>query len=200
MPTVLITAPTAEPVTLAEVKQACRIASDDYTETALLTSLALSARLQAEFLTGRAMVTTIYDLYLPEFPSDDSPIELPFPPLQSVASIKYYDESNVQQTLSSSIYAVDIVSDIGNVYPNYNQEWPDTYERHDAVIIRYTCGYPIVGSAITTPEAIRRWILMHTATEYANAEAAAVGGSMVTLPRDYVDGLLDNYIIRKRFA
>lgn len=193
----LITAPTTEPVSLTEIKSHCRVDTAlGYVDDTLLTSLGLSARLQAEHLTGRQMVTAVYELILPKFCGE---IEIPRPPLQSVTSIKYYDGGNTQRTLSSSTYAVDISNEPGSVYPVFGYSWPVTYPRHDAVTIRFTCGYPLATTTPTTPESIRRWILIQVATQYEYREGA--GDRSVSLtPRSYVDGLLDPYIIRRSFA
>lgn len=200
MPTSIVTAAAQEPVTLAEAKKQCNIETAFTDDDTKLTSYITTSRHRAEHITGRQLVTATYDLILPGFGACDAVIEIPYPPLVSVTSVKYYDETNTQQTLSTAEYSVDTVSDIGNIYPAYGYYWPTTYTRHDAVTIRFVCGYPVASGTATTPESIRQWILMDIATQYMQREGITIGSPVHRVPADYVDGLLDHYIVRKRFA
>lgn len=113
----LNTAPGTEPVTLAEAKAHLRVEVAD--DDALITNLISAARVHAENVCRRAFVTQKWDLYLDAFPKytyfgvlpgyvpvDQLPsawmsmrnyavrfrggrIDLPFPSLQSVDSVKY---------------------------------------------------------------------------------------------------------------
>ncbi len=95
----LITAPAAEPITLAKAKNHLKVDSND--ENALITALITAARQLGERETKRAFITQTWKLYLDESPSE---IEIPKPPLQSVESIK---------TISAVESIVDLDSNAG---------------------------------------------------------------------------------------
>jgi len=60
-------------------------------------------------------------------------------PITAVSSVKYYDASNVQQTLSTSNYYTSIQGEYGRVYI---QSEPTVYDdRYDAIEIAFTAGY-----------------------------------------------------------
>lgn len=184
MATKLITAPAVEPVSLVEAKAHLRVDGDD--DNVLLTMLITTARQEAEKVTRRALITQTWEVVLDCFPSGG--IDLPFPTLQSVTSIKYFDGSNVEQTLSTSAYQVDADSEPGRVALASGYSWPDTYDRLNAVRIRYVAGY---GLAAAVPAAIKQWILIRVATLYENREGVNIGNNVNAIP--FVDGLLDEY-------
>jgi uncharacterized phiE125 gp8 family phage protein len=191
----LVTAPTAEPVSLEEIKEHCRISAS--TDDALLLSLIAAARSHAEQKTGRAMVEQTLTLTLDEFPGTIGHIELPKPPLVSVTSVKYDDTDEVEQTLSADLYEVKDASDYCPAYivPAYGETWPVTLAQPEAVRIVYKTGWPITGSpaAPVTPEDIKAWIKIRVAGLYENRESFMVGQAVAEFPYDFVDGLLDRW-------
>lgn len=193
MTLVLITPPTAEPVTADEVKAHCNIEST--ADDVLLNGYIAAARRVGENLTKRQFVSATYELVLDRFPGWTGAIELPMPPLQSVTSVKYIDEDGVEQTLSTDLYTVDTDSEPGRIYPVYDEEWPDTRGQRQAVRIRYVTGWPVETSGPTTPENIRTWVMIRVAGWYESREPIIVGTSIAELPRDYIDGLLDEWRI-----
>lgn len=117
-------------------------------------------------------------------------IQLPFPPLISIDSIKYLDTGGVQQTLASTVYKVDTVSEPARVLPAYGQAWPSTRQEINAVEVLFTCGF---ASAALVPEGIKSWMKIRIGTMYENREEVAImnRGKVELLP--YVDNLLDPY-------
>lgn len=163
MSTVLVTVPAIEPVTLAEVKSQRNITDLDHDIE--LTRLIKPARQYVENYTGRALITQTWDLFLDEFPSQ---IEIPYPKLQSVTTVKYTDTSGVQQTLSDTLYTVNTNAEPGYVVPAYLEDWPDIRVVPEAVEIRFVCGY---GTAVTdVPEDLRHAIFLLIATWSENTE------------------------------
>ena len=177
----LITAPSSEPVTLAEAQAQCR--TDDATDTALLTRLISDARQQAEHAIGRKVGAQTLELVIDDFP--DGSISLPFPPVASVVSIKYDDIAGVEQTLSGSAYRSRISCEPASIVPV--SEWPSTLGDPGSVRVRFTCG---ITSASAHWENLRQWILLAVATMYAQREAI-VQGSTAELPRSFFDSKLD---------
>lgn len=185
----LFTAPSVEPVTLAEAKLHCKVDAAD--DDSLITSLITAVRLQAEHLTGRALVTQTWDVTLDAFPADS--LELPFPPLQSVASITYLDADGASQTLAGTEYQVITNELVGRIVPAYGKTWPSTRAQPAAVTIRMVAGY---GLAASVPASIKAWMLISIATLYAQREAIMQGAS-TELPRGFCEGLLDAYRVVK---
>src|SRR3990167_6456356 len=112
-PTVKIATAAADtPVTLTEAKAHLRY--DLTTEDTLITTLIKVATEYAEKRLSRALITQTWDLYLKEFPPEDT-IVLPFPPLQSITHVKYYDSNNTLQTWGSLNYDLDIIKEPGYI-------------------------------------------------------------------------------------
>ena len=156
----LITPPASEPVTLAQAKNACNLAASDTAHDDKLTLLIQAAREQWEHDTDAACLTQVWELSFSEFQGEE--IRLPKRTLQSVGSVKYYDTLNSQQTLSTSVYDVDLASRLG-----YLQQWPAIVDRWDAVTIRYTVGY---ASAAAVPAIHKQAILMLVAYYFENPD------------------------------
>ena len=121
----LVTAPTVEPVTLAEAKAHVNAEEhhddDDYIQT-----LITVAREWCENFTRRAFNTQTWDVFLDRFPSAGDVIELPLGKLQSVTDtgFTYVDTDGNTTQVSTAVYTVDTDSEPGRVYLAYNQSWP----------------------------------------------------------------------------
>lgn len=148
----LVTPPTVEPVTLLEAKDHLK---EDTTENdAIISDAIVDARQWAEEYTGRQFVTATWDWFLDGFCQSFS---APLPPLQSVTSIKYLDTTGTEQTLASSTYRVDAVSEPGRIALDYGKSWPATYQVINAVAVRFVSGY---GAPAAVPGPIKRAILI----------------------------------------
>lgn len=149
----LVTAPTIEPVSLAEVKAQARIF--DTNSDGVLASYIATAREEAEQYMGRGILTQTWKLVLDAFANV---IPLPMAsPLQSVTTVQYYDATGTLQTLATTYYGVDTVSRPGRVVLKPEQSWPTVQsDRRDGlVIITYVVGWT---SAVLVPERIKQGI------------------------------------------
>lgn len=183
----LITGPSVEPVSLAELKAQCRV--DHSAEDDLLTAYGIAARQEAESITERALVTQTWARIIDCFPWSE--IELGRPPVQSITSITYVDTAGATQTLSSAAYVLDPTGEEpGFVLPAYGYVWPTTLSTAGAVTITFVCGY---GLAAAVPDAIKTWIRMRVATLYRFREHIGAGMSMQEVPSRHLDRLLDGY-------
>lgn len=171
-----ITAPTAEPVTVADVKDHARI--DGVEENTLLEVYIASARALAEAETGRQFMTATYDLLLDAFPCGDE-IILPRPPLQSVTHVKYLDTSGTEQTWSSAQYVVRAPAGptcgAGRIRLAYGYSWPTTQGVRQAVRIRFVCGYSTDSDPTDVPSGIRQAIMVGVAESTKNREETIQG-------------------------
>lgn len=163
----LITPPATEPVTLDEAKAECRVdsaAEDTYISGTLI----VAARQWAEKFCGRAVISQAWEMRLPCFP--ECAIDLPFPPLLSVTSVKYLDTTGVEQTWAADQYLVTGVGadrTRGQIEPAYGVVYPSTLLVSDAVRIAFVAGY---STATLVPAGIKKAILSHVAEAYQNRE------------------------------
>jgi uncharacterized phiE125 gp8 family phage protein len=134
-PTV-VTGPTAEPVTLAEAKRQLFLSESDTSQDAELVNRIQAAREQWEHDTDSALLTQTLSITADAFAGRE--IILPSRPVQSITHVKYYDDSNVLQTLSTSLYSFDAQEQAVRLV--WNASWPTTYLRWDAVIVTYVAG------------------------------------------------------------
>lgn len=173
------TGATAEPVTLEEAKEHCNIThtSDD----ALISALIQTATDHTETYLNRTLMEKSVTAYCDIFPGHDHfPIALPYPPLITVTSIKYYDTDDVQQTWSSTEYVVNTNNpDYGMIYPAQGYSWPTMRnDERDSVEIIYTAGYADTGGndpADKIPVTIKHAIMLLISHLYENREATTIG-------------------------
>jgi uncharacterized phiE125 gp8 family phage protein len=177
-----------EPITLEEAKGFLKVdISDDDT---LINSIISSARERAENKTRRQLITATWSLSLDHFPRTNGVIELPKAPIQSVASVKYFDMTDTEQTLATSKYQVDKVQEPGRIIPVDGETWPDTFNRLSAVTVLFTSGYGDDGSFV--PEGIKGWMKVMIANLYEN-RTSVIEGNVTDLK--FIDGLLDEHVV-----
>jgi uncharacterized phiE125 gp8 family phage protein len=138
----LVTAPAAEPVSLADVKLHLRV--DSTAEDDLIAGLITAARDYLEAFTRRAIPRQTWDWKLDAFPCG-SEFYLPKAPCASVTSITYIDTDGTSQTLATSVYDTDLptgpMARAGRVFLKYQQVWPQTRSIPNAVTVRFVAGY-----------------------------------------------------------
>jgi uncharacterized phiE125 gp8 family phage protein len=181
----LITAPTAQPVTLLEGKAHLRLVTSD--DDTLVAALLIAATEAAEHATGRALMAQTWEAGFDAFSAE---LVLTRVPVQSVTSVTYIGESGTLQTLSSLLYTLT-KDDFGfaRITPAYGSSWPQLRGDVDGVKVRYVAGYT---SAADVPQSIKSWMLLHCGSQYANRESETVGsGSAITLV--LADALLHRY-------
>lgn len=187
----LVSAPAVEPLVLADVKNFINVSHTD--DDALITSLIKAARQHVEQTYNVALINQTWDFTLDEFPqyketSDpDALIEPLIKPVSSVTSITYYDAANVLQTLSASAYEL-VANNYGWPYIRraYNNFWPETYDRTDAVKVRIVAGHGASGANV--PEPVKIGMSMFVKFMYDNREDMPVRPYVRTM-----DLLLNNH-------
>lgn len=171
-----VAAPTFEPLTVQEVRM--HLKNPEITENnAEILWFIKSAREACEHKLGRAIVTQTWEATFDGFPPFvDSAgrctwpyytgtgcdlcrdIPLPYPPLQSVTSIKYLDGNNAEQTMSAADYTVITSGTYGCVRLNPTASWPAIGSGYPAVKIRFVAGW---ATPDTVPENIKHWMKLY---------------------------------------
>lgn len=201
MPLIQTSAPAVEPVTVADVKMACRIIDDS--EDSYLSLLISTARRYGETITGRSFITQGWRLTLDSFPGPGQmgvpwgkaygipghAIVLERGPVTAVTSITYIGMDGTQQTMPPSDYTWVDSGSIARVTPVFGKIWPIPLPQIGAVQVNYTAGFGATADLV--PETVRHWMLVRVATMYENREEVAIlqRGKVEALP--YVDSLLD---------
>ena len=180
MTTRLITEPTSEPVTLAEAKLHLRV--DTIDDDARITELITSARQQAELILKRSLLPQTWEKTLDAFPSSD--IELLYPSVIAIESIKYQDLNNNQITLSAANYYLDKDSEPAWAILAYGYTWPATLGVANAVRVRYSAGY---ANTAAVPASIKQWIKLAVEKLYDTCKD--------DVPDGFAMALLDRYIV-----
>lgn len=165
----VITPPTAEPVSLAELRSQARIDSgiDDPT----LAGYLMAGRQWIESVTGRCMALQTLEVTLDEFPP--GAIVLPRGPVSSVVSITYTDGNGSPQTLAT--YTLEGQ----RLAPAYGESWPATRATMGAVRVQFVAG------EAQPPEPMRHALLLMAAHWNENREAPPANPAVDALLAPY---------------
>jgi uncharacterized phiE125 gp8 family phage protein len=204
-------APSVEPVSLTEAKAQLRIDASDTTYDTEITNQLKAARQWIEQRYGISLITQtriqrqdqlyerypIYRNFLGPYYSR-TPLQLLYPPVQSVTSFKYIDPNGTQQTLDPTtgytvtglmtpyVGAQDIQTP--RMYPNTT--WPAFKWIPDAIEIEYVCGYG--PDATYVPETIKVAIKMVLSHFFEN-RMEEITGDRVSKFEMSVDRIMASY-------
>jgi uncharacterized phiE125 gp8 family phage protein len=182
---VLKTAPASTVISLAEAKAFLRIDSDYDDDDNYITSLINVATGVVEEFTRRRLITQTYNIFYDEFPPY---IDLQIGEVASVTHVKYYDENNSLQTLATSEYDVDTKIRPARIYQSETGDFPNNYERPNAVEVEFIVG----GAASDVPAPIVQAVYIIVGRYYENRQDVVMGTQVNELPL-MVDHLLTPY-------
>ncbi|HUT92362.1 MAG TPA: phage head-tail connector protein [Thermoguttaceae bacterium] len=166
-------APTASPVTLGDLRAHLRITGHD--EDAYLQALIDMAVDALQAKAWRQFCTATYTMQFDDWADE---LRLPRPPLATVTSVKYYDTSEVLQTLATSVYEVITDQTPGLIRLKYQQTWPALRGHPDDILITYTCG----SSAAAVPSRTKQAVKLLAAHHYQQRTPVVVGRTVVEIP------------------
>ena len=172
---VLKPGPDSTVVSLPEAKTFLRIDSDYDDDDAYITSLINVATSVVEEFTRRKLISQTFNIFYDEFPSY---IDLQIGEVASVTHIKYYDTSNSLQTLAASNYDVDTKIRPGRIYESENGDFPDTFERPNAVEVEFVVG----ATAGEVPAPIKQAMFIVIGRYYENRQDVVTGTIASELP------------------
>ena len=119
---------------------------------------------------------------------------LPMPPISSSATdlvITYLDSTGGTSTVSSTNYVIDYNSEPGRIFLASSGIWPtDILDTQNAVKVAYKAGY----TTANLPESINVWLLQRVGVMFKYREPL-VNLKPSELPRNFIDGLLDEHIV-----
>lgn len=213
----LVTPPAAEPVALADVKLHARI--DATTDDSLITTLITAARIWAENYTGRALIDQTWQMALDTWPSPAEDwwdgirdgaisgldriafISLPRPPLVSVTSVQYYDNTDTPTVWANSNYFVDTVRQPGRLALRMGAVWPVPTRLSNGIIITYVAGYGTDGSLVPEPiktairQLVTHWYEHRGEATLTASSRNASAFNAINVPM-VIQALLDPYRVR----
>lgn len=169
----VITPPSAEPLTLERAKQQVRVDGDD--ENDLISDLITAAREACENFTGLVLASQIVEVAFWHLPSN--PLTFGFGPVSSVESVSYIDADESERTLDPASYRLNqYVSPEQLVFDE--PALPELADRFDAVKIRVKAGHD--GAC---PAAIKQAMLLYIGHYFENREASiSTGNNSAELP------------------
>ena len=154
-------APESTPVSLAEVKEHCRVDGTD--SDPVLTALLNAAVSHLDGWTGilgRALVT---QTWRQDFCGFTGQLRLPLWPVASVTSVSYYDADNaLVAALSSDVWVLRHDSLGAYVELKPDQSWPSSYSRPDAVSVTFVAGT----DAASVPAALKVAIIFRVKADF----------------------------------
>lgn len=183
------TAPSVEPVTLAEARSHLRLVAsgspashpdDDFVESAIQ-----AAREHAENFMRRTIIETEFEWKFDKFPgtSKDALI-LPRNSVISVSSIGYTDSDGNSQTFSD--YTLSTSGFYSFIVPDYDLPWPTARGHTEDVTITFKAGYAPDSSPAdyraNVPASIKSAIKLFVGHLYENRETVALGTIATNLP------------------
>jgi uncharacterized phiE125 gp8 family phage protein len=181
----LITPPDDAVLTLAEVRDHCRVDDGDTSPNTRLAALIAAATAYLDGgagVLGRALLPQTWEWYGRTWPR-----QLPLPPTIEVLSVKYLDMAGEEQTLAADQYRViyGTTAAGATLWPAIGATWPDTDLAPDAVRVRFTAGYEPTDASppvSMVPLAVRQAMLLMVGHWYENRSEVVVGTSAVPLP------------------
>lgn len=203
-------------VSVAEIKENLRILhsrEDDRIRRAILDAYSFLSGRSGWF--NRTILTQTWRLWLPGFQnlhwsigdtgvlvetwSGTDRIELPLPPLQSVDSVRYYDEDGDLNTLyepaasapvTTSVFRVNTTALFGTLYLANLQVWPNTLSKSDqAVEVIYTAGYGTAAEIKAQERGICRTLAVLAADYYQNPTDTFVEPRAIQVNRKVINGM-----------
>jgi len=173
------TEPTAEPLSLQEVKEYLRV--DDSTDERVVRPLIETARRWAETHMNRSIMSQTLTLQVDAFDELAEPlwegsrqrpadlnyykryISLPRPTVTSVTSVSTFNDSDTETTFASSKYYVDTAREPARIVLRKGETFPTALRVANAIKVVYVSGYT---NAYSVPEPIRMGMLQHIAFMY----------------------------------
>ena len=186
MPSILLSGPALEPVTLAQAKDFIRVAHDD--DDDVIAALIAGSRIHVEAQTRRALITQSWRLVRDAWPENGRIAILPVP-LATLAAARIYLANGTTQAIDIAGFAVDRAA--APAMLSFTRGALTVPERSvGGIEIDVTCGYGDTPEDV--PEPMRQAIRLLVAHWYENRGLVLAGQTVVVLP-ETVSALIAPY-------
>jgi uncharacterized phiE125 gp8 family phage protein len=176
MPSILLSGPAAEPVTLAQAKSFIRVQHDD--DDDIVTALIAGSRIHIEAQTRRALITQTWRLTRDAWPLNGQLALLPVPLIDLVA-VRIHKANGTTQALDLAGFVLDTAA--APAMLAFTRGAPMAPERSvGGIELDVTCGY---GDAGDVPEPLRQAIRLLVAHWYENRGLVTLGREVAVLPQ-----------------
>lgn len=173
MSAVLLTAPAAEPLSLADAKAFLRVEHDD--DDAIITSLVASARNHVEALTRCGLITQTWRIVLDRWP-ENGRVAPKLGPLRTLIAARVLNEAGISNSLDVASFVVDRA---GGVIAAPCWSLPVPGRATAGIELDVAIGF---GDAADVPAALLNAIRMLVAHWYENRGLVAIGQTVAMMP------------------
>ena len=193
MPIEVVSVTSGDVVSLEEIKQYIQAPTAE--DNSLLQTLVRSSVLETQRKTGHKLLTHTLQLWLGEFPKNNQPIPIPFPPLLTIAEITYIDGDDIERTLDAEDYLADTKSSPGRAVLLNGKAWPDTAKVGNAdhphpVKVKFTAGYGTQSNQI--PDDFRTIVKSLTKLIFDNPNPVEASGAQPVIVPLHTQSLIDS--------
>ena len=161
--------------TTAEAKDFLKV--DTTADDTLIDSLIKAATQSCQIFTNRYFLDTRVTQY------SDNWFEfyrLYKSPVIAITHVKYYDTNDTLQTLASSNYILDNISQPARIGISVDGTLPNLADRINAVEVKYSVGYGFTSDDV--PEGIKQAVLITIGNWYENRQTVITGRTATELP------------------
>ncbi len=176
MPSILVTPPAAEPVTLAEAKAHLRVTHAD--DDTLIASLLVSARRIVEARSGLLLMEQEWTCFFDGW-GDDGVMPLPLAPIMSVDEVAVFSDEGTKAVIDAAHYFADAASRPARLLLRGSRLWPPPGRAINGIAVTVTAGFG--AAAVAVPQPLRQAILVLVAHLYEHRGSAAPPPPPLTL-------------------
>jgi len=163
------------PVGVSTAKEHLKITGND--EDALIESYLKAAIQRCEDYRQSCIMSAQYELYARTWPGSLC-MNLQKSPVSAINSVKYYDEDNNLQTVSSSLYRLQDFRVPARLEFDSTFDMPDLHDREYPVIVNFQAGY-LGASAV--PSTLKHAILLELGTLHEIRQTETMGNGLTVI-------------------